>query len=183
MNSGIAGGIAAAVVIGIVMNAARGRAKVDTATRSATLEYHAILKVFAGLAGILIPAVIVVAVAVAPPKKAGDWYAVAGLLGGFGIGGGLFLAECFRKRVVMSPEGLVSHTLWARPLTIRWEEITAVKYSVAMSWFIVEATGGRVVRIHLMLTGLKTFAEAVRHYLKPEIYEDAKTGLAMIEGQ
>jgi hypothetical protein len=45
--------------------------------------------------------------------------------------------------------------------SLRWAQVTRVRYSQSLKWFRIEAADGAVVRVSAMLTGLPQFAQAV----------------------
>jgi hypothetical protein len=44
------------------------------------------------------------------------------------------------------------------PGTLRWGEVTSVRYSQAAKWFRLDGANGEVVRVSAMLMGLPEFA-------------------------
>jgi PH (Pleckstrin Homology) domain-containing protein len=86
---------------------------------------------------------------------------------GFALLGVLLIAEYVRVRYSLQPGGLHYTPLLSRSWTLRWGDVTGIRYSQAAKWFRIDTGSGRVVRVSAMLTGLPEFAQAVLREVPP----------------
>jgi hypothetical protein len=80
---------------------------------------------------------------------------------------GLPLIEATRVQIVITEEGLLRHSPWSGPLTVKWIEVESVRYSALNRWFIV-AGAGQAIRVSRYLGGIGAFVEAVRRKVAAE---------------
>jgi hypothetical protein len=86
---------------------------------------------------------------------------------GFALLGVLLIVDYVRVRHSLQPGGLHYTPLLSPTWTIRWDEVTRIRYSQAAKWFRIDTVGGRVVRVSAMLTGLPEFAKTVLREVPP----------------
>lgn len=101
-----------------------------------------------------------------PGRSPSVWPTVVFIL--FAAGGLALVAECHRGRHRLKPDGLRYGKLLGRGGSVRWKEITRVRYSDAWKWFRLETSDGRVVRLSATLTGLQDFAAAALDHVPAE---------------
>jgi hypothetical protein len=86
---------------------------------------------------------------------------------GFSLLGVVLLKQYFIDRIYLDPRTLTSKGL-IRHRTIRWDEISSIRYSQPAQWFRIEAQDRRVTRVSTMLSGLQDFANVVLAKVPPE---------------
>jgi hypothetical protein len=123
--------------------------------------------------GLLVPALLIVLMIAVPPKKQEEVLAL-------GIGGTAFtllsaflLVETLRFRVVVSDEGLRSHSPWRPVRFLPWEEVRSVTSHSPTSYFVFRGRGRRV-RVPLWFTGLDRLVDAARRHLPPNVAAEAE---------
>jgi len=89
----------------------------------------------------------------------------------------LFLALAyayFRDWHVVSDEGM-SYARFLRPRsTLKWSDVTRVRYSARLNWFSIRTKAGAAVQVSNILIGLPEFAELVLAHVSP-VAIDPKT--------
>jgi hypothetical protein len=82
---------------------------------------------------------------------------------------GLFLlADYYRARHELRPDGLRYGRTLGRGGLARWEDVRRVAYSDGMKWFRLELEDGRVVRLSAMLQGLPRLAAELLARVPPD---------------
>lgn len=104
------------------------------------------------------------------PNKTGTPAIVAFFLG-FAAIGGVLIAEYFRARFDLTPDGLRYHTLTGNRGELRWSSVRAASFSFGARWFVLETEDGRTVRVSCMLMNLPAFAQALLAQVPPERIE------------
>lgn len=67
-------------------------------------------------------------------------------------------------RHTLTATGLDYGTMFKGRHSLRWADVTSVRYSQVSKWFLIESPGRPVARISAMLVGLEKFsAEVLRH--------------------
>jgi hypothetical protein len=80
---------------------------------------------------------------------------------GFAGLGAYLIADYFRVRHHLEPDGLRYRSMIGGRGFLRWEDVVRIRYSNAAKWFRIDGAGGEVVRISAFLTSLPEFAGAV----------------------
>jgi hypothetical protein len=80
------------------------------------------------------------------------------------------LAEAFRVRIDITPEGIIGTSPWRRQRVIRWDEVVSVSYSHLFNWFVITGPQGQKIRAHEYLHGLPWLAQAVEQNVSPDVY-------------
>jgi hypothetical protein len=169
-------GVAVALFLGGLATLAKRPPKLDPKSRTIVLEHSWLLKGLGLVAGLGMPLLVLVLVLVIGFKKPSDALAAGGLLLFFGLLGGWLLLESMGVRVLLSEEGIEGRSPWRGTRFIPWDEVKEVKFSQAMSWFVVVGRRRDKVRVSMLLVGTQYFVEAVKEYLDPERYEKAESG-------
>lgn len=79
---------------------------------------------------------------------------------GFALLGVYVVLAYLIDRIEFDAEGLRYRTVMRRG-AVKWEDITRLGYSSTAKWLRLETRDGRVVRMSIMLNGLRGFARAV----------------------
>jgi hypothetical protein len=96
---------------------------------------------------------------------------------GLAVMGLFLLADYYRARHELGPDGLHYGKTLGRGGLARWDEISRVAYSDTMKWFRLELKDGRVVRLSAMLQGLPRFATEILARVRPEAISDKTRSL------
>ncbi|MFL5574787.1 MAG: hypothetical protein ACJ79S_02305 [Gemmatimonadaceae bacterium] len=159
-------------VLGQLMRAGR-RSAATGADGTATLTYSPVLRYFGLAAGVALPLFLLLMMFKHPPKSAGDWYAFAGLIGGFSLLGWWLILTVARTRVLVSDGEVTAHGLWGAPTRLAWRDVVRVRYGRQSGYFTLEDASGRKVRASSMMVGLPNLVEAMRQRLPEPAYADA----------
>lgn len=111
----------------------------------------------------LFPVVIAIVALIFPPDAGERWIPPAIIAGACALNLAMTL-EVFRRRIELDESGISQQSAWSQPLTIAWKDVR----NVAWRWTSeveVQAARGRKVRVSLYLTGMVTFAEALKSRL------------------
>lgn len=151
-------GVAMAVVMGWL---AKSRMKPRPEGEARTLRHPKGILIL-GVAGfVFFAALVVISNTIGKNETSNIWTTLIFL---FFTGLSLALiAEYFRSRHSLSPEGIEYGRLLGPGGRARWDEIRSVTYSPSLQWFVLRTEGGGAIRISAMLMGLPEFA---RHILK-----------------
>ena len=77
---------------------------------------------------------------------------------GFALLAAPMIADYYLARHEVSESGMEYGRLTGRRGSLRWSELTRVRYAPQMKWFTLDRSSGQRVRVSAMLTGLPEFA-------------------------
>jgi hypothetical protein len=100
------------------------------------------------------------------PNETSTWWTTAVFVA-FALLGLALVSTLFLEQHDVSDEGLVSRTFVGTRKSIRWSDLTAVRYAPSMKWFRLETASGTVARISVMLMGLPEFARVLLQHTPP----------------
>ncbi len=166
--------VLALILFGLAALSARRPGKLDPATGELVMTYSLPLRVVGVGLGLLAPTLLIVLLLAAPPK--GQEQVLAAGIGGtvFALLGGFLLLETLRFRVVVSDEGLRSHSPWRPVRFLPWEEVTFVTSHSPTNYLVFHGKGRRRVRVPLWFTGLDLLVAAARRHLPPKVAAEAE---------
>ncbi len=84
------------------------------------------------------------------------------------------IADFFLARHEVTDEGLNYGRITGRRGSLKWSQVSRLRYEPVMKWFKVETASGQVARVSAMLVGLPEFARTVLVYVPPTAI-DAQT--------
>jgi hypothetical protein len=177
---GIIGGAVVFFLNLMLLAAKRGQAKADPETGQLVFRHSMLFRGFAYFSAFVIPIGITILVLFQPPKNDRDVYAIIGIYALFAVLSIPLLWESIRFSLAVSPEGLACRSPWRGQLFIAWDDVEEVSYSLINCWFILRATNGEKIRVHLFVAGLNQFLEACETYLPPKKFDKARPGYRSI---
>jgi hypothetical protein len=167
-------GVIAVILFGLAGISARRPGKLDPVTGELVMTYSLPLRVVGVGLGLLVPILLIVVLLAVPLKNEQEALGLG--IGGtaFTLLGGFLLLETLRFRVIVSEEGLRSHSPWRPVWSLRWEEVRSVTSHSPTSYFVFRGRGGRRVRVPLWFTGLDLLVAAARRHLPPKVAAEAE---------
>ena len=140
------------------------------------LQYSRRFKLFSLAMSVLSAAfVVVLALAVDPPKTSEDWVAVAGLVA-LGPSVGLWMViESWRVRHRFSADRIAFKSPWSRGRFAPWTEVEGLRWRKALKWLEIGIHGGRVMRFSPLLQGLDEFAQTALERLPRQVLQSSPT--------
>jgi hypothetical protein len=157
--------LAAALMLAWLVLLVRGPRRVEV-PNLAVLRYGVFWRSLA-LVLALVPPVIMVYAVWGFPWRNESTLTFAGVLFLASVVCGLPLIEATRVQIVITEEGLLRHSPWSGPLTLKWIDVESVRYSALNRWFIV-AGAGQAIRVSRYLGGIGVFVDAVRRKVAAE---------------
>lgn len=106
-----------------------------------------------------------------PEQVETDGPLVASIASGMAILGAVLAVTIWRTEVHVSGHGLVSVSPWTGQRQLAWTQVTSLRYSPTFLWIRLGGSDGTNVYVHLMLSGIPSFREAVRTHLGRELLE------------
>jgi hypothetical protein len=158
-----------ALVVVIVPLVIRWLSRGSAATASpGKLAYASRHKAFA-LAFLVIPPVLVGALAVAaPPRKPGDVIAFAAIILLFAGLSLPLVIEFYRVSISFDDVGIHVSSPWSRRRTLRWDEVRVIRWRNVTKWLDLR-TERSVVHISPWLVGLEAFGVACETHLPVDV--------------
>lgn len=83
----------------------------------------------------------------------GEFFAVIGLIVGFGFGAILCFADYFIVRGSYDDQGIEFRTPWTGTKVERWKDLESVRFSAQMGWYVLKFRSGKVIRLSTLLSG------------------------------
>jgi hypothetical protein len=77
-----------------------------------------------------------------------------------------------KEKIMATPEGVFADYLFQSTRSLRWHEITQIKYSVNGKQLIFKATDNRKIKVSTLLRGFNNFCIYSSDYLPKEIFQD-----------
>lgn len=174
--------VTAALVVALVPLAIKLLGSSRGAPPPGEVRYSLTWKVFA-VGMTLVPAGGIAALAAlqAKPLQPDDRVAVAGLIGGFLAMGVPFVVEIFGVRHAFDDRGFTYRSPWSRRRSLRWEEVTELRWRPSMKWLELRDRRGGRFRISLLLGGLEAMAGTALGRIPAGVLERWRTGAAVLE--
>jgi hypothetical protein len=85
---------------------------------------------------------------------------------------GLFLVYAYlRDKLTITNEGISGRGMFSSPRSVRWQDVTEIRFDQNMGWFIVRSFSARPLYVSRMLIGLPEFARAATIHVSPSVME------------
>ena len=172
-----------ALVMSAVMGwLGRARMKERPAAEARQLR-HPTSTLITGVVGVGFFTAMAVLSVVASDGPGTGWFAL--IFVGFALLSAPMLLDYFIGRHEVSDEGLAYRKLSGARRFMRWSEVRTVRYATMMKWFRLEAQGGDVARLSVMLMGLPEFARLLLAHVPEGAIEPATQAVlqATADGQ
>jgi hypothetical protein len=127
---------------------------------------------------ILVSAVVLIA---DEPLKPGDQKAVAFLILLFLGLGGVMVIDFFGTRHRYDEQGLTYRTPWTRKRSLRWADVSELKWSLSMKWLVIRDAGGVKFRISPLLGGLDGLGRTAQQHIPRAVLDASPAGAAVLE--
>lgn len=158
--------VAVVAVLSFLMGSRRDEAA--SSSEGAVVGYGLAWKAVVGLLSGF-PVFIVVLAYFNPPKDPAEWWLPYAIVGGFGAIIIPLWLEIFRRRVILGPGGITSHSPWTPLVTIAWGDVQQVTGNPSMQWWVIRDRRGQVIRVSMYSSGVRTLAQRMNETAPPEV--------------
>lgn len=134
---------------------ARSRDRARPASESRRLR-HPPTTLIVGAVFLALTLAVAVAIWMLPGTSSDRWVSV--VLAVFGLANVPLIVDYFVGRHEVSELGMDYRKMTGARRSLRWSELSSVRYAPVMKWFRLETESGQVARVSAMLMGLPEFA-------------------------
>ncbi len=166
----------------LLLAAARnGKPEVDRTTGTMIFRHGRLYRAMALIVLLGLPALIL-GLAIAAPPKTPFGFVFFNCLAGLCLAVGAALTwDAFRYRLCVTANGLEYRSPWRGPVLFVWDEVSALTFSQVNLWFVAAAKDGRMIRIPVLLPGVRRFLEVCEARLPSEVRLGSRAGYVWVK--